>query len=427
VDYLKKAPWNVRTRSDEISSRVGEMLLAIEREGERAIRRYSRELDDWDPPSFVVGHDEIRIATHAVSSALLAHIAFAQEQVRRFAQAQLDTMRDLELETLPGVTLGHRHIPVGRVGSYVPGGRYPMLASAFMTVIVPKVAGVETVVACAPPRAGGIHPPMLHAMATSGANRILCLGGVQALAALAYGIEDVPPVDMIVGAGNAYVAEAKRQLFGEVGIDVLAGPTEVLVIADESADPRLVAVDLLGQAEHGPTSPAMLLTTSHRFGTEVLAAVEELAAAWPSGDVAGQAWRDHGSVAVVDSHDEAIAVSDRVAPEHLEVQVAEHKLGYYLERLTNYGSLFLGREATVAYGDKAVGTNHVLPTMGAARYTGGLWVGKFLKTCTWQRLTPEGTRRVAPAVAAISHAEHFSGHALTAELRLEQAGEVYAR
>jgi sulfopropanediol 3-dehydrogenase len=256
-------------------------------------------------------------------------------------------------------------------------------------------------------------------MATSGADAILCLGGVQGLAALAFGIEDVEGADMIVGAGNAYVAEAKRQLFGEVGIDVLAGPTEILVIADESADPRLVAVDLLGQAEHGPTSPAMLVTTSRRLGQEVLDAVEELAPAWPTGETAGAAWRDHGSVLVVDSHEEAIAAADRIAPEHLEVQVADDELDRYLDGLRNYGSLFLGREATVAYGDKAVGTNHVLPTLGAARYTGGLWVGKFLKTCTYQRLTGEGTRRVPPAVAAISHAEEFGGHALTAELRLE--------
>ena len=427
MEYLKQAPWSVRERSDEVARTVSEMLLAIDRDGERAIRRYSRELDDWDPPSFVVERDEIRLASHALSPALLQHIAFAQAQVRGFAEAQLETMHELELETLPGVTLGHRHIPVNRVGSYVPGGRYPMLASAFMTVIVPKVAGVQTVVACAPPRGNGIHPPMLHAMATSGADVILCLGGVQALAALAYGIEGLPGADMIVGAGNAYVAEAKRQLFGTVGIDVLAGPTEVLVIADESADPRLVAIDLLGQAEHGPTSPGMLVTTSRAVGTEVMEAIEELAPVWPTGDVAGQAWHDHGSVVVVGSHEEAIAVADSVAPEHLEVHVGEHLLDRYLAGLTNYGSLFLGREATVAYGDKAVGTNHVLPTVGAARYTGGLWVGKFLKTCTYQRLTRDGTRRVAPAVAAISHAERFSGHALTAELRLEQADEVYAR
>jgi sulfopropanediol 3-dehydrogenase len=420
VEYLKQAPWAVRARTDEVRRTVTEMLLAIERDGERAIRRYSRELDGWDPPSFVVERHDVRRAADAISAPLREHIAFAQAQVRGFAEAQRATLRDLELETLPGVTLGHRHIPIQRVGAYVPGGRYPMLASAFMTIVVPKVAGVDTVVACAPPRGDGIHPAMLHAMASSGADAILCLGGVQGLAALAYGVEDLPGADMIVGAGNAYVAEAKRQLFGEVGIDVLAGPTEILVIADETADPRLVAVDLLGQAEHGPTSPAMLVTTSRQLGAEVLEAIAELAPAWPTGDVAGMAWREHGTVVVVDSHDEAMALADRVAPEHLEVQVMEGQLARYLTGLRNYGSLFLGREATVAYGDKAVGTNHVLPTMGAARYTGGLWVGKFLKTCTYQRLTPEGTRRVAPAVAAISHAEQFAGHALTAELRLEE-------
>jgi sulfopropanediol 3-dehydrogenase len=420
VEYLKQAPWAVRARTDEVRRTVTEMLLAIERDGERAIRRYSRELDGWDPPSFVVERHDVRRAADSISAPLREHIAFAQAQVRGFAEAQRATLRDLELETLPGVTLGHRHIPIQRVGAYVPGGRYPMLASAFMTIVVPKVAGVDTVVACAPPRGDGIHPAMLHAMASSGADAILCLGGVQGLAALAYGVEDLPGADMIVGAGNAYVAEAKRQLFGEVGIDVLAGPTEILVIADETADPRLVAVDLLGQAEHGPTSPAMLVTTSRQLGAEVLEAIAELAPVWPSGDVAGMAWREHGTVVVVDSHDEAMALADRVAPEHLEVQVMEGQLARYLTGLRNYGSLFLGREATVAYGDKAVGTNHVLPTMGAARYTGGLWVGKFLKTCTYQRLTPEGTRRVAPAVAAISHAEQFAGHALTAELRLEE-------
>jgi sulfopropanediol 3-dehydrogenase len=419
VEYLKQAPWSVRATSDEVRSTVTEMLLSIEREGEPAIRRYSKQLDGWDPPSFVVGADEIERTGSEIGAELRGHIDFAQMQVRRFAEAQRATLTDLEVEPLPGVVLGHRHIPVGRVGSYVPGGRYPMLASAFMTVVVPKVAGVETVVACAPPRDGGVHPAMLHAMATSGADVILCLGGVQALAALAYGIEGIRGADMIVGAGNAYVAEAKRQLFGEVGIDVLAGPTEILVIADESADPRLVAVDLLGQAEHGPTSPAMLVTTSREVGVEVLEAIAELAPAWPTGDVAGIAWRDHGTVVVVDSDEEAIEHSDAVAPEHLEIHVAEDRLDHYVDSLRNYGSLFVGRDATVAYGDKAVGTNHVLPTLGAARYTGGLWVGKFLKTCTYQRMSPEGTRHVAPAVAAISHAENFGGHALTAELRLE--------
>ena len=419
--YLKQAPWHSPTDSEAVRATVSEMLLKIEREGESAVRAYSRELDQWDPPSFLVGADEIARATSELDPQLLEHIEFAQSQVRRFAEAQRESMSNIEVETLPGVTLGHRHIPVQNVGSYVPGGRYPMLASAFMTVIVPKVAGVTRVVACAPPRAGaGIHPAMLHAMSSSGADAIVALGGVQALAALAFGLEGLEPVDLVVGAGNAYVAEAKRQLFGRVGIDVLAGPTEILVIADDTADPVLVATDLLGQAEHGPGSPAVLVTTSESLGVAVLAAVEQLLPDWPTREVTEIAWRAHGAVVVVDDDEEARTVSDRYAPEHLEVQVAPDKLDDYLAKLTNYGSLFLGTEATVAYGDKAVGTNHVLPTVGAARYTGGLWVGKFLKTCTYQRLTAEGTRQVAPAVASISHAEMFGGHARTAELRLER-------
>jgi sulfopropanediol 3-dehydrogenase len=341
--------------------------------------------------------------------------------VRDFAERQLATLSDLQVETLRGVRLGHRHVPVGAVGSYVPGGRYPMLASAFMTVVVPKVAGVERVVACAPPREGrGIHPAMLHAMASSGADRILCLGGVQALAALAFGLAGVERVDMIVGAGNAYVAEAKRQLFGRVGIDLLAGPTEILVLADATADARLVAADLLGQAEHGPTSPAVLVTSSAELGAAVLAEVAELLTWLPTREVAGAAWRDHGEIVLARDRAEAIEVANEYAYEHVEVHAAEDELDAYLDGLRNYGSLFLGEQATVAFGDKAVGTNHVLPTAGAARYTGGLWVGKFLKTLTYQWLTEEGMRKIAPAAAAISEAELFPGHALTARMRLER-------
>jgi sulfopropanediol 3-dehydrogenase len=419
--YLKQAPLYSPTAGGDVRSTVAEMLSRIEREGADAIRHYSRELDGWDPPSFLVDDATITAAGDQIDGELREHIAFAQEQVRTFATAQRETLRDLEISPLPGVTLGHRHIPVGTVGSYVPGGRYPMLASSFMTIVVPKVAGVERVIACAPPRGGdGIHPAMLYAMASSGADAILALGGVQALAAMTYGIEGLPGADILVGAGNAYVAEAKRQLFGKVGIDLLAGPTEVAIIADASADPRIVAADMLGQAEHGPTSPAVLITTSRALGQAVLEEIDALLPAWPTAGVAGIAWREHGSVAVVDDLDAAIALSDEIAPEHLEVQVEEGELDRCLAQLRNYGSLFLGAEATVAYGDKAVGTNHVLPTMGAARYTGGLWVGKFLKTCTYQRLTEEGTDRVAPAVAAISTAEQFAGHALTATMRLER-------
>jgi sulfopropanediol 3-dehydrogenase len=407
---------------DEVKRTVEEMLDRIRREGPDAVRDYSRRLDEWDPPSFRVDDEDVAAAADQLAPELREHIAFAQDQIRTFAQRQRETLAPLEIETLPGVVLGHRHVPVAAVGSYVPGGRYPMLASAFMTVLVPKVAGVDRVVACAPPWQGeGIHPAMLHAMSTSGADEIVCLGGVQALAALALGLDDLPPVDMIVGAGNAYVAEAKRQLFGEVGIDLLAGPTEILVIADGTADPELVAADLLGQAEHGPTSPGVLISTSRTVAERTLHEVDRLLETWPTAEVAGTAWRDNGTVVVVADRDEAIALADEFAPEHLEVHVREGELDAYLTGLRNYGSLFLGREATVTYGDKAVGTNHVLPTNRAARYTGGLWVGKFLKTITYQRLTEEGTRRIAPAAAAIAEAEMFEGHAITAHMRLERA------
>ena len=417
AEYLKQTPMHSEDASEEVRRTVAEMLQRIERDGEAAVRYYSRTLDGWSPESFVVEPATVEAAAAQVEPQLAEHIAFAQAQVAGFARAQLATMRDLDVETLPGVTLGHRHIPVASVGAYVPGGRYPMLASAFMTVLVPKVAGVGRVVACAPPRdANGVHPTMLYSMSTCGADQIVCLGGVQALAAMAFGLGGIEPVDMLVGPGNAYVAEAKRQLFGRVGIDLLAGPTEVVVIADGDADPELVAADLLGQAEHGPTSPTVLISTSRPLAEHALEAVERLLASWPTADVAGLAWRAHGSVVIASTTAEAIELCDRFAPEHVEVHATD--LDAYLDGLRNYGSLFLGAETTVAYGDKAVGTNHVLPTQAAARYSGGLWVGKFLKTCTYQRLTPEGTRRIAPAVAAISHAERFEGHALTAEMRL---------
>jgi sulfopropanediol 3-dehydrogenase len=400
------------------------MLEEIERRGEDAVREYSRRLDDWDPDTFRVSEEEIERAAWELPDELKERIAFAQGQIRGFAERQRETLSELDVEVQPGVTLGHRHIPVGAVGCYVPGGRYPMLASAFMTVLVAKVAGVPRVVACAPPREGhGIHPAMLHAMATSGADEIICLGGVQGLAAMAFGLgEELAPVDMIVGAGNAYVADAKRQLFGRVGIDLLAGPTEILVIADETSDPELVAADLLGQAEHGPTSPAWLISTSRPLAEAVLGEIERLLDSLPTAEVAGQAWRDLGTVTVVGSHEEAAELANEMAAEHVEVHVDPELLDSYLERLTTYGSLFLGRETTVAYGDKAIGTNHVLPTNRAARYTGGLWVGKFLRTTTYQRMSPEATARVAPAVEAICEAEFFKGHALTARMRLERWG-----
>jgi sulfopropanediol 3-dehydrogenase len=403
---------------------VSDMLEDIEKRGVDAVREHSARLDQWEPEEFVVGPDEIAAAAEAVPQELRDHIEFAQRQIRRFAEAQLETLSDLEIETAPGVVLGHRNVPVRSVGAYVPGGRYPMLASAFMTILTAKVAGVERIVACAPPRRpeGGVHPYMLHAMATSGADVIVCLGGVQALGTLAFGAGIVDPVDMIVGPGNAYVAEAKRQLFGRVGIDLHAGPTEILVLTDDSADPELVATDLLAQAEHGPDSPAGLVTTSAELADAVLEQVERLLAGWPTAEVAGAAWRDHGWVAVAESEESALALANEVAPEHLELQVEDARLDWYRDRLYNYGGLFVGEEATVVYGDKSIGTNHVLPTARAARFTGGLWAGKFLKTLSYQRVTREGTEAVAPAAAAISRAEGFGGHAISADVRLERAG-----
>jgi sulfopropanediol 3-dehydrogenase len=423
ADFLKRAEAASAHVGQDVRDTVSRMLADIERRGEVAVRDWSLRLDGWAPESFVVGTAEVDEAVAAVPDDLKQHIAFAQEQVRGFAQRQRGTLADLEVDTLPGVRLGHRHVPVDAVGSYVPGGRYPMVASAFMTIVVPKVAGVERVVACAPPREGrGVDNATLYAIASSGADQIVCLGGVQALAAMAFGLGEVEPVDMIVGAGNAYVAEAKRQLFGRVGIDLLAGPTEILVLADHTADPELVAADLLGQAEHGPTSPAVLVTTSRALGLAVESEVERLLRDWPTREVASGAWNACGEVIVAADRHEAIEIANGYAHEHVEVHAREVDLDAYLDGLRNYGSLFLGREATVVYGDKAVGTNHILPTAGAARYTGGLWVGKFLKTVTHQRLTEEGTRRVAPAAAAISDAEAFAGHALTARMRLERLG-----
>jgi sulfopropanediol 3-dehydrogenase len=417
--YLKERTGVSPEAWEEIRATVSEILSAVEREGEAAVRRYSERFDGWNPERFRVSQDEILAAQDALSDELREHVAFTQAQVRNFAELQRSTLVDMEWETLPGVTLGQRFLPVESVGAYSPGGLYPLIASAIMTVVTPRVAGVERIVACAPPRdPSGMHPPQLYAMATSGADEIFCIGGVQAFAAMAFGIEDLEPTDMLIGAGNAYVAEAKRQLFGTVGIDLLAGPTEVMVLADDTGDPDLVAADLLGQAEHGPTSPATLITTSERLGREVADAVDRwLEGEWPTKEVAGTAWRDHGAIIVCEDDEEAAQVADEIAPEHLEIHTEDPD--QYLKRLGSYGTLFLGTHATVAYSDKSIGTNHVLPTRRAARYTGGLWVGKFLKTVTYQRVSAEGSARVAATAAAISDAELMFGHALTARLRLD--------
>lgn len=423
--YLKAPAVGATTGPDPaVAERVSEMLLAIERGGIDAVRAFSRELDGWDPPSFEVTADQVGRASDSLPDALKQSIAFAHEQIRNFAQLQRATLTDFEAETLPGVFLGQRQVPVISVGAYCPSGRVPMLACAFMTVLVPKVAGVETVLACSPPRGGALHAPTLHSIATSGADRIFALGGVQALAALAFGLLDdrLGPVDMIVGPGNAFVAEAKRQLFGRVGIDLLAGPSEVAVIADDTADPELVAADLLAQAEHGPTSPAVLITTSESLGRAVM---DEIARqlddldrrADGAADTPRKAWSDYGTVIVAADREEAAALSDEVATEHLEVHTREDD--WYLARLRNYGSIFLGARATVAFSDKAIGTNHTLPTGRAARYTGGLSVAKFLKTLTYQRIdSDEGVRAVAPHVAEISRADLMPAHEASATKRL---------
>jgi sulfopropanediol 3-dehydrogenase len=421
MEYLKKAPPPAPAVSQEIRDTVSRVISEIEREGVPAVRRYSERFDGWNPPSFFLPPKTITESAAQVDLRTKESIDFAVEQVRKFATLQRSSMRELEVETLPGVTLGHKHIPVNSVGSYVPGGRYPLIASAIMTIAVAKVAGVGRVVATTPPmrEAGKVNPAQLYAMQQSGVDAVYALGGVQAMAAMAFGLEDSPPleaVDMVVGAGNAYVAEAKRQLFGVVGIDLLAGPTEICILADESADPQTVAADLLGQAEHGPNSPAVLVTTSRALGLAVLAEVERLLETWPTAEVAGQAWRELGEVILVESDQEMVQVSDRIASEHLEVQTKDPQ--WYLARLTNYGSLFLGKNATVAYGDKGIGTNHVLPTGRAARYTGGLWVGKFIKTVTYQSVTDEGNQLVAPPIAQVCDAEGMAGHAITVRIRL---------
>ncbi len=424
ADYIKRGDDQAEAVTREIKDTVSEILSAVQHEGEPAVRRYSAKLDGWEPERFTVGREEIERAYKELPDELAEHIERARVQVQGFAELQRQTMLDLEVETLPGVVLGHKHVPVEAVGSYSPGGVYPLIASSIMTVVTPKVAGVDRVVATAPPREGkGIFGPQLFTIDRCGADQVLCLGGVQALASLAFGIEDIEPVDMIVGAGNAYVAEAKRQLFGTVGIDLLAGPTEVAVIADETADPRIVAADLLGQAEHGPNSPAILITTSADFGHAVEREVHTwLEGDWPTKEIAGAAWRDFGTIVVCADDEEMVRVSDSYAPEHLEVQTKDPL--WFHERLRNYGSLFLGAQSTVAYSDKSIGTNHVLPTRGAARYTGGLWVGKFLKTLTFQKVTEVGSKEVAPSTAAIADAEFMFGHALTARLRIDEGPSV---
>ena len=418
--YLKRGqPAEITAREDDNVRRAVEQIIAdIDSRGDHALRDYSERFDRWSPDSFRLEADAIEACRRTLSEQVIEDIRFAQAQIRNFAQAQRDALQDVEVETLPGVVLGHRNIPVNSVGCYVPGGKYPMVASAHMSVVTAKVAGVSRIAAAAPPYRGAPSAAIVTAMDMAGADEIYCLGGVQAVAAMALGTESIDSVDMIVGPGNAYVAEAKRQLFGRVGIDLLAGPTETLVIADDSVDGELCAADLLGQAEHGPTSPAILLTDSEALAQDTIAEVQRQLGVLPTADIAGIAWRDHGQVIVCDGVEEMVQVANEIAAEH--VQVMTRDPSYFLENMTNYGALFLGPETNVAYGDKVIGTNHTLPTRKAARYTGGLWVGKFIKTCTYQRVTEEASLKVGEYCSRLCDLEGFMGHKEQADIRVRR-------
>jgi sulfopropanediol 3-dehydrogenase len=421
--YLKRGRDAALRAEDDskVRATVEAILADIEKRGDAAVRELSIKFDQWDRGDFRLTDAEIEDCLSQLSQRNIDDIKFAQAQVRNFAEHQKASMRDIEVETLPGIVLGHKHIPVNSVGCYVPGGKYPLLASAHMSVITAKVAGVERIVTCAPPYQGKPAPAIVAAQYLAGADVIYCLGGIQAVGAMALGTESITAVDMLVGPGNAFVAEAKRQLFGRVGIDLFAGPTETLVIADESVDGEMCATDLLGQAEHGPNSPAILLTNSERLAHDTMAEIERLLKILPTAAIAAQAWQDYGEVIVCDSEDEMVAEADRIASEH--VQVMTRDPDYFLRRMTNYGALFLGPRTNVAYGDKVIGTNHTLPTMKAARYTGGLWVGKFLKTVTYQRvLTDEASTMIGEYCSRLCMLEGFAGHAEQANVRVRRYG-----
>jgi sulfopropanediol 3-dehydrogenase len=421
--YLKRGRDAALRAEDDskVRATVEAILADIEKRGDAAVRELSVKFDHWERKDFRLTDAEIKDCLSQLSQRNIDDIKFAQSQVRNFAQQQKASMLDIEVETLPGIVLGHKHIPVNSVGCYVPGGKYPLLASAHMSVITAKVAGVARIVTCAPPYQGKPAPAIVAAQHLAGADVIYCLGGIQAVGAMALGTESIQAVDMLVGPGNAFVAEAKRQLFGRVGIDLFAGPTETLVIADETVDGEMCATDLLGQAEHGPNSPAILLTNSERLARDTMAEIERLLRILPTAAVAAKAWEDYGEVIVCDSEDEMVQEADRIASEH--VQVMTRDPDYFLNNMTNYGALFLGPRTNVAYGDKVIGTNHTLPTMKAARYTGGLWVGKFLKTVTYQRvLTDEASTMIGEYCSRLCMLEGFSGHAEQANVRVRRYG-----
>ena len=419
ASYLKKGKPQTSEDLSQVRETVREIIDKVRKDGEAAVRHYSAKLDKWSPKSFKVSAEEIKAVKSQLPSTMVADIDFCQAQIRNFASEQMKRLTDFEVQTLPGVYLGQKIIPVASSGSYVPGGRYPMLASAHMTVITPKVAGVKRIVACSPPVKGqGMYPATLYSMLAAGADEIYCLGGVQALAAMAYGMGGLKPVDFVVGAGNKYVAEAKRQLFGDVGIDLLAGPTEILVIADDTADPHILAADILGQAEHDPNSRQCLISLSQETAEAPLKEIQKQLLTLPTRDVAGVSWRDNGEVVVADSAEEAVSLSDAWAPEHLEVQTGDWR--FFLDRCKNYGSMFCGEETTVAYGDKTIGTNHVLPTMRAARYTGGLSVHKFVKTVTYQHAAREASLKIAQVCERACNYENMIAHGLSCRARIEK-------
>lgn len=423
VEYLKRGkPAEQKAAIDtNVRATVEGILGDIEKRGEGAVREYSKKFDKWDPPSFRLSSQEIAGCIDSLPKQAIEDIRFAQAQIKRFAQVQLLSIRDVEIETLPGVVLGHKNIPVNSVGCYVPGGKYPLLASAHMGVLTARVAGVKRVIACAPPYEGKPSATIVAAMAMAGADEIYVLGGVQAIAMMALGTETVRPVDMLVGPGNAFVAEAKRQLYGRVGIDLFAGPTETMVICDDTVDAELVAVDLLGQAEHGPNSPAVCVTSSKKIARDLPAQIESVLTRLATRDIASVAWRDHGQIILCDTDEEMLQEAERVCSEH--VQVMTRNPDWFLERMTNYGALFLGHRTNVSYGDKVIGTNHTLPTNRAGRYTGGLWVGKFIKTHTYQRvLTDEASVLIGEYCSRLCELEHFAGHKEQADIRVRRMG-----
>ncbi|HFZ2351247.1 histidinol dehydrogenase [Klebsiella aerogenes] len=411
----------VKSHDRTVREAVEKILADIEARGDAAVRELSIKFDKLDRANFRLSQQEIDDCYVQLSELDIADIRFAQEQVRNFAQHQRDSLKDIEVETLPGVILGHKNIPVSAAGCYVPGGKYPLLASAHMSIITAKVAGVPRIVTCAPPFNGKPAPAIVVAQHMAGADEIYCLGGIQAVAAMAVGTESIAPVDMLVGPGNAFVAEAKRQLFGRVGIDLFAGPTETLVIADESVDGEICATDLLGQAEHGPDSPAILLTTSETLARETLAEIDRLLAVLPTAEIARQSWAKFGEIIVAEDREEMLKIANELAFEH--VQVMTRDPDWFLENMQNFGALFLGPRTNVAYGDKVIGTNHTLPTRKAARYTGGLWVGKFIKTCTYQKvLTDSASAQIGEYCSRLCALEGFSGHGEQANVRVRRYG-----